>query len=114
MHINKKINKSSILYFSIFFIFLLIGLNSYKDYGISIDENWHQISGEHYYSFFKGLFLNNPEFLTLNELKQLFKVHSTKDPAIFDFSMVALTEILNIKDTKDIYLFRHLSIFERT
>ena len=111
MHINKKINKSSILYFSIFFIFLLIGLNSYKDYGISIDENWHQISGEHYYSFFKGLFLNNPEFLTLNELKQLFKVHSTKDPAIFDFSMVALTEILNIKDTKDIYLFRHLSIF---
>ena len=85
MHINKKINKSSILYFSIFFIFLLIGLNSYKDYGISIDENWHQISGEHYYSFFKGLFLNNPEFLTLNELKQLFKVHSTKDPAIFDF-----------------------------
>ena len=111
MHINKKINKSSILYFSIFFIFLLIGLNSYKDYGISIDENWHQTSGEHYYSFFKGLFLNNPEFLTLNELKQLFKVHSFKDPAIFDFSMVALTEILNIKDTKDIYLFRHLSIF---
>ena len=111
MYINKKINKSSILYFSIFLIFLLIGLNSYKDYGISIDENWHQISGEHYYSFFKGLFLNNPEFLTLNELKQLFKVHSFKDPAIFDFSMVALTEILNIKDTKDIYLFRHLSIF---
>ena len=111
MHINKKINKSSILYFSIFFIFFLIGLNSYKDYGISIDENWHQINGEHYYSFFKGLFLNNPEFLTLNELKQLFKVHSFKDPAIFDFSMAALTEILNIKDTKDIYLFRHLSIF---
>ena len=111
MHINKKINKSSILYFSIFFIFLLIGLNSYKDYGVSIDENWHQINGEHYYSFFKGLFLNNPEFLTLNELKQLFKVHSFKDPAIFDFSMAALTEILNIKDTKDIYLFRHLSIF---
>ncbi len=111
MHINKKINKSSILYFSIFFIFFLIGLNSYKDYGISIDENLHKINGEHYYSFFKGLFLNNPEFLTLNELKQLFKAHHFKDPAIFDFSMAALTEILNIKDTKDIYLFRHLSIF---
>ena len=55
MHINKKINKSSILYFSIFFIFLLIGLNSYKDYGVSIDENWLQISGVRYYSFFKGL-----------------------------------------------------------
>ena len=111
MHINKKINKNFFLYFSIFFIFLLVGLNSYKDYGISIDENYHQINGEHYYSFFKGLFLNNPEFLTLNELKQLFKVHSVKDPAIFDFSVAALTEILNIKDTKSIYLFRHLSIF---
>ena len=61
--------------------------------------------GERYYSFFKGLFLNNPEFLTLNELKQLFKV-SYKDPAIFDFSMVALTNVKKIK------IFIYLDIYQ--
>ena len=111
MNINKKINKVSLLYFFIFISFLIIGLNSFKDYGISIDENFHLTNGEHYYSFFKGLFSNNTEFITLEELKSSFKEHYFKDPAIFDFSAAILVDIFNIKDIKDIYLFRHLLIF---
>ncbi len=111
MHIIKKINKNSFLYFLIFVAFLFIGLNSFKDYGVSIDEHFHLTSGKHYYSFFQGLFSNNPEFLTLEELKESFKEHYFKDPSIFDFSAAVLVDILNVQDTKDIYLFRHLLIF---
>ena len=56
MYFNKKIDKFFFLYFLFFLIFLLIGLNSFKDYGVSIDENYHYTNGLHYYSFFKGLF----------------------------------------------------------
>ena len=111
MNINKKMNKSSLIYFFIFLSFMIIGLNSFRDYGISIDENFHHTNGEHYYSFFKGLFLNNTEFITLAELKSSFKEHFYKDPAIFDFSAAILVDIFNIEDIKDVYLFRHLLIF---
>ena len=111
MKINKKINIFSIVYFLIFSTFFIIGLNSFKDYGVSIDEHFHLTSGELYYSFFKGLFSNNTQFITLDELKYSFKDHYFKDPAIFDFSTAFLVDILNIKDIKNIYLFRHLLIF---
>lgn len=111
MHINKKINKNFFIYFSIFFTFLLIGIISFKDYGISIDEHFHHINGQHYYSFFKGLFFNDGEYLTYEELKNSFKAHHFKNPAIFDFIIVFLAETFEIKDTKNIYQLRHLSIF---
>lgn len=111
MNINKKIKKDSLIYPFIFFSFLIIGLNSFKDYGVSIDENFHVTNGEHYYSFFKGLFFSNEEFITLEELKKSFKDHYFKDPAIFDFSVSILVDIFNIQDIKDIYLLRHLLIF---
>ena len=111
MNINKKINKDSLIYSFIFFSFLIIGLNSFKDYGVSIDENFHVTNGEHYYSFFKGLFFSNAEFITLEELKASFKDHYFKDPAIFDFSVSILIDIFNIQDIKNVYLLRHLLIF---
>ena len=44
-------------------------------------------------------------------MKSSFREHYFKDPAIFDFSAAILVDIFNIKDIKDIYLFRHLLIF---
>ena len=95
MKINKKINIFSIVYFLIFSTFFIIGLNSFKDYGVSIDEHFHLTSGELYYSFFKGLFSNNTQFITLDELKYSFKDHYFKDPAIFDFSSIIPMKINN-------------------
>ena len=41
----KKLNKHSVIYFLFFLIFLVVGINSYEDYGVSIDENYHHING---------------------------------------------------------------------
>ena len=111
MYLNKKIDKNNFLYFSLFSIFIIIGLNSYKDFGISIDENLHLNNGLHYYSFFKGLFFNNSEYLTLSELKKSFSEHHFKDPAVFDFLVAFLIDIFNIQEIQKIYLLRHILIF---
>ena len=111
MYFNKKINKNNLLYLSLFLIFIIIGLNSFKDFGISIDENFHLSNGLHYYSFFKGLFFDGSEFLTLSELKKSFNEHHFKDPALFDFFVAFLIDIFNIQEIKTIYFLRHLLIF---
>ena len=41
MYINKKINKENFFLFLIFIIFISIGFSSFKDYGVSIDEEIH-------------------------------------------------------------------------
>ena len=48
MYINKKINFDLFLIGLILFVFFLIGINIYKDYGVSIDEHYHYINGLHY------------------------------------------------------------------
>ena len=55
-----KIDGDYFLYFLIFACFLLVGILSFKDYGVSIDEHFHYSNGAHYYNFLKGLFFSNP------------------------------------------------------
>ena len=60
-HPNKKIFLNllpSFFIFLIFLIFFIIGVNVYKDYGISFDEYYHRENGKLYYYFLKGFFIN--------------------------------------------------------
>ena len=107
----KKLNKHSVIYFLFFFIFLVVGINSYEDYGVSIDENYHHINGLHYYSFFKGLFINSSEYLSIQDLKESWSQHHFKDPAFFDFIIAFIIDSFELKDVEKIYLIRHLLIF---
>ena len=58
VHLNKKIVLDYLVPFFIFLIFFIIGLNVYKDYGISFDETHHRENGRLYYYFLKGFFIN--------------------------------------------------------
>jgi len=107
----KKLNKHSVIYFLFFLIFLVVGINSYEDYGVSIDENYHHINGLHYYSFFKGLFLNTNEYLSIQDLKESWSQHHFKNPAVFDFIIAFIIDLFELKDLEKIYLIRHLLIF---
>ena len=107
----KKLNKHSVIYFLFFLIFLVVGINSYEDYGVSIDENYHHINGLHYYSFFKGLFLNSNEYLSIQDLKESWSQHHFKNPAVFDFIIAFIIDLFELKDLEKIYLIRHLLIF---
>ena len=48
---NKKIFLNFLPSFFIFLIFFIIGVNVYKDYGISFDEYYHRENGKLYYYF---------------------------------------------------------------
>ena len=111
MHFNKKISKDKLSIFFLFLIFLFIGLNSFQDYGVSIDEYYHYTNGQHYYSFFKGIFFEGNEYLTRAELKDSFKHHHFKDPAIFDFIISFFIDIFDLKKLENIFFLRHLIIF---
>ena len=49
ININKKASKK--ITFLLFFTLLLIGLFTFKDYGISIDEEFHRSSGFYWLNY---------------------------------------------------------------
>ena len=62
---NNKISAEKIIFYITFLIFLIIGIRSFQDYGISLDEKWHRETGLLFYNFIKGLFF----FVYINPLK---------------------------------------------
>jgi len=116
--ISKKIinyNKNNkLIIFCFFFIFLVIGLKSIKDYGVSSDE---------YNSRTKG-------FITLNYLgekispvitkkfkkdKNFSNLHETERikyyGVVFETPAALLETILGIKNKNNQFLFKHYLIF---
>ena len=111
MYINKKINFDLFLIGLILFVFFLIGINIYKDYGVSIDEHYHYTNGLHYYSFLKGLFSENSKYINITELRDSFQNFHFKNPALFDLIFAFLKDVFNMQDLQEIYFFRHLLIY---
>ena len=85
MHIDKKITTGYFPEILIFFIFIFVGIISYKDYGISIDEEYHRQSGQLYYSFLKGLLLGTDlaDKITVKEIREASKQTLYLMPAFF-------------------------------
>ena len=90
-----KIDGNYFLYFLIFACFLLVGILSFKDYGVSIDEHFHYSNGAHYYNFLKGLFFSNPNSVSIAEIKNSFQYQHFRDPAIYDLILAFLIDIKN-------------------
>ena len=59
---DKKISKN-IIYF-LFSIFFFIGLFTFADYGIGIDDKWHRLNGFYWFNYILS-------FTELNDLKVL-------------------------------------------
>ena len=103
-----------LLWVSLFFIaFLLLGLNVYKDYGVSWDE---PISRDNGMISLKYLI----EKLAPNLIEQDWMLgnypaladYKDKDYGVaFELPLALLEKLLLFKDSKDIYYFRHLMTF---
>lgn len=79
-----------------FFIFLLIGLFIYKDYGISWDEEMQHKTGMVSYAY---VFENNDELFNYGD----------KDYGVaFELPLIIVEKIFDLSENKDIYLMRHL------
>ena len=113
--INKNQKKITLSLFSIFF---LIGLFTFKDYGISVDEEHHRFAGFYWLNYILS-------FTSFEELKGIvavkleaikgFTLPSPKDHpyygALFDLVAGFLEVTLKIEDSKNIFHFKHLLNF---
>ena len=113
---NNNISK----YFAYFFfsIFFFIGILTFKDYGISVDEEYQRIAGFYWLNYLLS-------FTSFEDLKSIsafkfdqivdFTLPHPKDHIyygiIFDLPMAFFEVIFKIEDSKDYFHFRHLSNF---
>lgn len=80
----------------LFFIFLFIGFQIYDNYGISWDDPMQRTIGEVNYNYvFKG--------------DETLKTFNERDYGVaFELPLIIIEKALNMKDTRNIYLMRHL------
>ena len=104
-----------IFIYLIFFIFFLLGINIYKDYGLTLDDEWYQKNGELYYEYLKILFSN--KFIDSENILENLSQKVTGDfsvlnhPVMFELFLAMLVNLLNINYSKEIYELSHLLNF---
>jgi len=116
----KLLTNKNYLSFTFFLLIFLIGIFSFKDYGVSTDEQFHRENGSFYYSYVKSFLSspNSPETKAAEKLIEkninlggaIFGTPSVQ-PVFFDIIAEFFIEKLNYKTSKDIYQFRHLLNF---
>ena len=110
---NKKIFLNFLPSFFIFLIFFIIGVNVYKDYGISFDEYYHRENGKLYYYFLKGLFINLDlsERVFISDIKIAIQDTPFTMPAIFDMIAESYIDLKNITAIGEVFFVRHFLNF---
>lgn len=80
----------------LFIIFALIGLNNYKDYGVSWDETAQREIGQKSYDYISG---KNSDLLTFKD----------KDYGVaFELPLIVLEKLIGAETFREVYLMRHL------
>ena len=78
----KLLSNKNFLAFVLFSLIFLLGIFSYKDYGISTDEQFHRENGSFYYNYAKS-FLNGPNSPETKEAEKLIEKNINLGGAIF-------------------------------
>tara|TARA_B100001123_G_scaffold442456_1_gene586083 strand:- start:62 stop:1720 length:1659 start_codon:yes stop_codon:yes gene_type:complete len=104
-----------------FLVFFLLGLIIHKDYGISIDEAFHRLMGFYWLNYVLDFFPNSDlKKEVYNILINIREAHLNLDHltpnnfiygVFFDIPAGFIETILNIKEPKEIYFFRHFLNF---
>lgn len=95
-------------------IFFIVGLKSFNDYGISIDEKFHRENGLSQYNYIKNFFSdsNDKKFIEKLENNIKNKTHFDNVPSIqpsfFDLISEFCIDIFDIKSIDKIFKFKHL------
>ncbi len=96
LKIDKNKNLLVVLFF---FLFLILGVSIYKDYGLSWDELYNHDNGIQAYNY---LFENDDSLLTYND---------NYYGSVFELVLVILEKSLNIEDSRELFFMRHLVTF---
>ena len=104
--INLKFNIIIIMLFSILFI---LGLYIFKDYGLTLDDEYYRQNGIFFLEYIKEFLLNkNFEHTNINIYKN---VNMSTSPVIYDLFLAFLSQALNFNSSKEIYELSHLLNF---
>tara|TARA_Y100000590_G_scaffold461409_1_gene622900 strand:- start:508 stop:2172 length:1665 start_codon:yes stop_codon:yes gene_type:complete len=117
---DKKISQKII--FLLFSTFFLVGLFTFKDYGISVDEEFNRISGLYWLNYILSFTsfdeLKNIVGVKLNEINDFtlgpaFEV-AANNPyygVVFDLPLAFIEVIFKINDSQEYFYLRHLLTF---
>ena len=94
----------------IFVVYLIIGLLIFDDYGISWDETYHRLNGFVALNAIRN-FLSLEVYQNLEHTNQFFIEQTRIYGAIFDLTASSLEKVFNIKDIKNVFLFKHFLNF---
>ena len=119
----KNLLNIKIFIILIFIIFFLIGINSFQDFGIYIDDPWRRSNDLFWYNYVKSLFLN-PNLSFADNLDKLLNeninnkiktITVSTNPSLQSAPLGFLCEFfidfLNIEKSRNIFHFRHLFNF---
>lgn len=113
----KKNKINNLILYSFFFIYFFIGIYSFKDYGVNIEEHTQVYSGFYWLNYIYDFF--NINFLKNDLIEKLAKISSDKNlpnPQIYTYGPVfdvpvAFLELLFRGIDSPFFYFRHLLIF---
>ena len=111
----NKVTLEKVIFYSTLLIFFIIGLKSFQDYGISLDENYHRESGLLYYKFIKGFFFEETsQSITALDIKNLIatgNLHPVFNTIVFDLPIEFFIDLFNLNNSKEIFYLRHFATF---
>ena len=109
--INKIINSKFFILF-VFIVYFFFGITIYKDFGISFDENINRINGFVTLKYIFNLVNSNFDLNTfIANLPNLQEYVDRWYGVVYDTSLAYLEVLLDIKNSRDIYLLKHLTNF---
>lgn len=107
---NKHIKCISIGLF--FFSVLIVGLNSYRQYGISWDDPFQRLTGAVTVNYLAKRFTILAFLASQYESIPPLPKYKDRDYGVaFEAPAFVLEQLLRLKDYREIYMFRHLLIF---
>ena len=109
---TKKKFKINLLIFFIFLIYFIIGVNIYKDYGISFDENINRDNGFVSLKYiFEKIGINADLSKFVVDIPNLSDYKDKAYGVVFDLPLAFFEFLFDIDNTRDAFLFRHLINF---
>ena len=105
--------REKIFIFLLFLIIFLIGLTTYQDFGIGIDEDNSRINGfvslKYLFEKFGSVHLENlKEYISV---PQISLYQEQGNGVVFDLPLAAIEFLFNISDFKNQFLLRHFFSF---